>query len=96
MVEVELIVIFVFFQRQYEFLWLYETHRDYFDKALNFEKPDYSWIKGCPLSSFLDENFRDKVFNKRVRKLELVLSGKSKTSVDSEISRTSCGLICGK
>jgi hypothetical protein len=87
---------FCFFQRLAEFLWLYEIHPDYFERAKSFETLKYTWIKDYPLSLYDDPKFREKQFEKRVNKLCSALSGLGKVSIDSEISRTSCGLICGK
>lgn len=87
---------FCFFQRQSEFLWLYEAHPNLFEKARNFEKTEYTWLKDCPLSSYDNKDFRDKVFERRVNKTVKALLGVGKVTVDSEINRTSCGLLCGK
>jgi hypothetical protein len=87
---------FCFYQRLAEFLWLYEIHPPYFEKAKSFEKSDFTWIKDHPLSDYDDLGFRERVFEKHVTKICNVLLGKGKASLDSEISRTSCGLICGK
>jgi hypothetical protein len=87
---------FCFYQRLAEFLWLYEVHPEYFEKARVLEKADFTWIKDHPLSDYDDSSFRVRVFERHVAKICNVLLGKGKTSLDSEISRTSCGLICGK
>ena len=87
---------FCFFQRLVEFLWLYETHPDYFERARSLETESYTWIKDYPLRLYDDSRFREEKFEKHVKKLCKVLSGQGKASIDSEISRTSCGLICGK
>lgn len=87
---------FCFFQRQAEFLWLYETHPSYFEKARRFEKSDFTWLKDHPLSDYDDSKFRERIFERHIVKLCNVLMGKGKASLDSEIARTSCGLICGK
>jgi 3'-phosphoadenosine 5'-phosphosulfate sulfotransferase (PAPS reductase)/FAD synthetase len=84
-----------FYQRLYEWVWLYETHPTLFAKAKAFEKPGYSWNQDHPLDDFESPEFREKQFQKRVRALVAILSGKAKEG-DSEISGTSCGLICGK
>lgn len=87
---------FCFFQRLSELLWLYETHPTHFERALSFEKNDYTWVKDYPLSLFSEEEFRDRIFNKAVERVYKVVSGAGKTTVDNAISQTSCGLICGK
>lgn len=87
---------FCFFQRQAELLWLWEVHPDYFYRAKSFEKSDFTWLQDCPLTNYDDPAFRERVFHRHITKLCNVLQGKGKASLDSEISRTSCGLICGK
>lgn len=84
-----------FYQRLYEWLWCYEVHPNLFKKALDFEKQSYSWNRDHPLKDWDCENFRDKIFQRRVKEVIQVLTGAKKES-DSELSTTSCGLVCGK
>lgn len=44
---------FCFFMRQIEWVWLYETRREEFEKAMEFEKEGYTWIKDMPLSELI-------------------------------------------
>ncbi len=52
---------FCFFQRQEEWLGLYEHHPDLFKKAMEFEKYDpetkkgYTWVEGMSLQEILDK-----------------------------------------
>ena len=41
---------FCFFQQKIEWVWLYEQHRDLFDKAMEFEKDGYTWNQGESLA----------------------------------------------
>ncbi len=51
-----------FYQRLYEWLWLYEIHRDLFERARSHEKSDYTWNPDHPLSDYDDPAFRERVF----------------------------------
>lgn len=84
-----------FYQRLYEWLWCYEVHPQLFEKARNHEKADYSWNADHPLSDWDSEEFRDKIFDKRVKEVVKILMGLGK-DFDGAIAGTSCGLICGK
>ena len=35
---------FCFYQQKIEWVWLYETHRDLFEQAMQYEKDGYSWM----------------------------------------------------
>jgi 3'-phosphoadenosine 5'-phosphosulfate sulfotransferase (PAPS reductase)/FAD synthetase len=35
---------FCFYQQKIEWVWLYETHRDLFEQAMEYEKDGYSWM----------------------------------------------------
>lgn len=91
---------FCFFQRQYEFLWLYEEYPEYFEKAKSFEKSNYSWKQGYPLTKYDDPQERERIFKNRVNdvcKMIITLFTGSLFQVeDTEIANTSCGLLCGK
>lgn len=41
---------FCFFQQKIEWIWLYEQHRDLFEKAMEYEKDGYSWNENETLS----------------------------------------------
>lgn len=84
-----------FYQRLYEWVWLYETHPGLFYRAKSWEKANFTWNMDHPLDHFEDEAFREKQFNRRTNKLIKILTGQEK-EYDSEIAGTSCGLICGK
>lgn len=92
---------FCFFQRQYEFLWLYETHHDLYVKARDMEKEEYTFQPNFRLSELENEEVREKIFNRKVKEVCRYVQGKYQSSlfplaVDNEIALTSCGLLCGK
>ena len=52
---------FCFFMRQIEWVWLYETHKDEFFKAMKLEKEGFSWIKDMPLKELIKSENIDKI-----------------------------------
>jgi 3'-phosphoadenosine 5'-phosphosulfate sulfotransferase (PAPS reductase)/FAD synthetase len=84
---------FCFFQRLAEFLWLYEVHPDYFERARAFETSGYTWIKDYPLSLYDDSNFRAKQFEKHVNKLCKALSGQGKYQLKARFLKPRAGLF---
>ena len=36
---------FCFFQQKIEWIWLYENHRNLFEKAVEYEKDGYTWMQ---------------------------------------------------
>jgi hypothetical protein len=92
---------FCFFQRQYEFLWLFEAHPDLYVKARDMEKEEYTFQPNFRLSSLEEKDIRDKIFNRKVNEVTKYIKGKYQQSlfpleIDTEIALTSCGLLCGK
>lgn len=62
---------FCFFMRQIEWVWLYEKHPKEFQKAMDFEKSGYSWIKDMPLSELIKPDSIDKIKKSYKRMEEL-------------------------
>lgn len=62
---------FCFFMRQIEWVWLYEKHPDEFEKAMQFEKSGYTWIKDMPLTELIKEENIDKIKRSYKRMEEL-------------------------
>jgi hypothetical protein len=92
---------FCFFQRQYEWLWLKETHLDLFQRAAGMEKQDYSFSEGFPLSRYDDESTCSRIFAARVKAVRGMIQRRFQLQLfegfeESEIALTSCGLLCGK
>lgn len=92
---------FCFFQRRYEFLWLYETHPKLFEAAERMEKADYTFHQDFPLSSYRCPEVRERLFGRRVRDCCKIIHDKMQGKLfgepgDNEIALTSCGLMCGK
>jgi len=53
---------FCFFQQKIEWVWLYENHRDLFEKAMTYEKDGYTWLQ--------DERLKDLIKPERIRKIK--------------------------
>lgn len=97
---------FCFYQRQYEWVWLLETHPDLFWRAAWMERfiggTGYTWQRGYYLSDKIISE-RDAVLNRRVAEVCKYLREKFNAPLiadaflfDSQIAATSCGLLCGK
>lgn len=94
---------FCFYQRQYEYLWLYDTHPDLFQKACEAEDKHggegYTWREGYKLSDLIHR--REIIMKRRADEILDILSKRRQGYMFSDynltdISSTSCGLMCGK
>lgn len=95
-----------FFQRQYEYLWLSIYHPELFYETCKMERTiggkEYTWREGF----YLDEKIykdRDKILNRRAKQIIKILKNRLNRGLfyqdyelESELSQTSCGLLCGK
>ena len=54
---------FCFFQQKIEWIWLYENHRDLFEKAMSYEKEGYTWMQ--------DETLEDIIKPERIKQIKL-------------------------
>lgn len=52
---------FCFYMRQIEWVWLYEKHPEEFKKAMEFEKPGFTWVKDMPLNELIKPENIDKI-----------------------------------
>lgn len=53
---------FCFFQQKIEWIWLYENHRDLFEKAMSYEKDGYTWMQ--------DERLEDIIKPERIKQIK--------------------------
>ena len=92
---------FCFYQRQYEILWLLETHPNYAERMAAFEG-DYTWRQDFSIKELMgDRSRQNKIFKARVDQVVSYISEKRQLSlpflqVDNAIAETSCGLTCAK
>lgn len=54
---------FCFFQQKIEWIWLYENHRELFEKAMGYEKDGYTWMQ--------DERLEDLIKPERIKQIKL-------------------------
>ncbi|AFN74355.1 phosphoadenosine phosphosulfate reductase [Melioribacter roseus P3M-2] len=54
---------FCFFQQKIEWIWLYENHRELFEKAMSYEKDGYTWMQ--------DERLEDIIKPERIKQIKL-------------------------
>lgn len=96
---------FCFFQRQYELIWLAETHPDLFwracwiERTTGTEHSQFTWQQGRYLDELLDR--RKEIIQRRALEIVKVIASRKQGdlfgfSTDNEIALTSCGLLCGK
>jgi hypothetical protein len=90
-----------FFQRRYEYVWLYETHPGLFREAAAMEREDYHFRADFPLSSLDDPALRAKLFGKRVDAVVRAVTARLQGELfpepaDNGLALVSCGLLCGK
>jgi hypothetical protein len=95
---------FCFFQRQYEFTWLYEVHHDLYEKARDMEKENYTFQPGFRLADLENDDKRNSIIQRRVREVCQYIGAKAQSALfespmlvgETELALTSCGLLCGK
>lgn len=94
---------YCFYQRQYEYAWLCQTHPHLYREACRLEEEhggdDYTWREGYSLSEI--EGRVDELINSRARQVSKTLNALAQTnmfgdSADTLLASTSCGLLCGK
>lgn len=54
---------FCFFQQKIEWIWLYENHRDLFERAMTYEKDGYTWMQ--------DERLEELIKPERIKQVKL-------------------------
>ena len=74
---------FCFYQQKIEWIWLYEQHRDLFEKAMEFEKDGYTWSQGESLAELIHpERIRQIKLDVIKRQQENTKMGKGSSLVD--------------
>lgn len=94
---------FCFYQRQYEYVWLSQTHPDVFDRACAFEDghggDGYTWQQGHSLRDLVERS--DEIIDHRAKAVARTITQLSQTNLfgdsgETLLASTSCGLLCGK
>lgn len=95
-----------FYQRQYEYVWLAETHPDLFARTCWIERftggdlTDFHWKQGYYIGDKV-MNERQKILDRRAKEVCGIIDKRVNGKLwgehgDTEIALTSCGLLCGK
>lgn len=61
---------FCFFQQKIEWVWLYENHRELFEKAMAYEKDGYTWQQGETLEELAQPERRDAIKREHYLRME--------------------------
>jgi hypothetical protein len=91
-----------FYQRQYEYVWLYDTHPDLFEEACEIEErtgaEDYTWREAYRLADLPDR--REEILDRRASAVAEKIASRSQATLfdvqTTRLAETSCGLHCGK
>lgn len=67
---------FCFFQQKIEWVWLYENHKELFEKAMIYEKDGYTWMQ--------DERLDDLIKPERIKQIKLDYLKKAAKSSNSK------------
>jgi hypothetical protein len=74
---------FCFFQQKIEWIWLYEQHRELFEKAMEFEKDGYTWNQSESLAELIrPERIKQIKLDVIKRQQENAKQGKGNSLVD--------------
>jgi len=94
---------FCFYQRQYEYVWLSETHPDIFEKACSFEDghggDGYTWRQDGSLKELVKR--KNEIIDHRASLVAKMIVALTQTNMfgdsgETLLASTSCGLLCGK
>lgn len=61
---------FCFYQQKIEWIWLYEQHRELFDKALEYEKDGYTWMQDESLEDIVKPERMAQIKEQQIKKLQ--------------------------
>jgi 3'-phosphoadenosine 5'-phosphosulfate sulfotransferase (PAPS reductase)/FAD synthetase len=93
---------FCFYQRQYEWMWLHDEHKDLWDNAVRMEEEiggdDYTWSSQHSLEELLER--KDEIVERRANEVAEMISDRSQQELFGDevttIDKTFCGMHCGK
>lgn len=94
---------FCFYQRQYEYMWLLDTHPTLYEKAIITEQQNgadgFTWRDGYALTDL--KTRRDEIINRRADEVVKIIEKRRQGELFTDhgttlIGATSCGLMCGK
>lgn len=67
---------FCFYQQKIEWIWLYEQHRDLFDKAMEYEKDGYTWMQDESLSDIIKPERMAQIKEQQIVKSQRITQNK--------------------
>jgi 3'-phosphoadenosine 5'-phosphosulfate sulfotransferase (PAPS reductase)/FAD synthetase len=73
---------FCFYQQKIEWVWLYEQHRELFEKAMTYEKDGYTWMQNESLEQLIAPDRMRQVKSDYAKKQEKALAKKSNFLLD--------------
>lgn len=94
---------FCFYQRRYEYIWLYDTHPSLFERMCQLEEQlggeNYTWREEFKMRDLPKR--REEILNRKAKEVckyihHRIFKQSVALEADSEIAFTSCGLMCGK
>lgn len=73
---------FCFYQQKIEWIWLYEQHRELFEKAMDYEKDGYTWNQEESLSDLIKPERMDQIKADFIKRRERANNVKSQYLLD--------------
>ena len=73
---------FCFFQQKIEWVWLYEQHPDLFEKAMEYEKDEYTWMQGERLEELIEPERIKVIKEEHLKRLTQLSNKKSDKLLD--------------
>ena len=61
---------FCFYQQKIEWVWLYEQHKELFEKAMEYEKDGYTWIQDEPLAELIKPERIERIKEDYIKRTE--------------------------
>lgn len=61
---------FCFYQQKIEWVWLYEQHRELYEKAMEYEKDGYTWIQGESLEDLIQPERMERIKTEYIKRME--------------------------
>ena len=76
---------FCFYQRKIEWVGLLENHPELFEKAQQYEKDDFTWIKDMPLEEFKKPHIVKGIKERHAKKMAMLETKKNQISLFEDV-----------
>lgn len=73
---------FCFFQQKIEWIWLYENHRELFEKAMSYEKEGYTWMQDETLEDIIKPERIEQIKSDQLKRVARNSNSKSPFLID--------------